>query len=336
MSEFNRRRFLAQAGIAGAGLAAACRYESRDAASAPGEPLFRISLAQWSLHRTLFGGDPGETIGWDNFADALRNDYSRVLAGSMDPLDFPVVARRDYGIDAVEYVNTFYFHRAEDSEYLAELKRRADGEGVRGVLIMCDAEGQLGAPDAAERRATVERHHKWVEAARFLGCHCIRVNAASDSSLAPEEQQKLAADGLRLLCEFADSREISIVVENHGGWSSHGEWLAELIRMVDHPRAGTLPDFANFNLGDGQTYDRYQGVAELMPYAKAVSAKSHDFDADGNETSTDFRRMMQIVVDAGYHSYVGIEYEGSRLSEPDGIRATKALLEKVREELSQV
>lgn len=334
MNNLTRRHFLAQAGVAGAGLAAACTVQPPGGPVPPGEPLFRISLAQWSLHRTLFGGDPGETIGWENFEQMLRSDYSRVLAGSMDPLDFPVVARRDFGIDAVEYVNTFYFHRAEDGDYLAELKRRADGEGVQGVLIMCDAEGQLGAPEEAERIATVERHHKWVEAARYLGCHCIRVNAASNPALPPGEQQKLAADGLRRLCEFADGREISVVVENHGGWSSHGQWLAELIRMVDHPRAGTLPDFANFNLGDGTMYDRYQGVQELMPYAKAVSAKSHDFDEQGNETSTDFLRMMKIVVDAGYHGYVGIEYEGSRLSEPDGIRATKALLERVREELA--
>lgn len=298
------------------------------------EPLFRVSLAQWSLHKTLFGGDPGETIGWENFADALRNDFSRVLGGSVDPLDFPVMARRDFGIDAVEYVNTFYFPRAEDSAYLADLKGRADGEGIRNVLIMVDAEGQLGAPDAAERRATVERHFKWVEAAKFLGCHCIRVNAASDPALPPEEQQKLAADGLRQLCEFGETREISIVVENHGGWSSHGKWLADLMRMVDHPRAGTLPDFANFNLGDGQTYDRYQGVAELMPFAKAVSAKSHDFDEAGNETGTDYRRMMKIVLDAGYRGYVGIEYEGTRLSEPEGIRATKALLDRIRDEMS--
>lgn len=334
MNNLTRRRFLAQTGILGAGLTAACTAHEPLAPAGSSEPLFKISLAQWSFHRTLFGGDPGETIGWENFEQALRTDYSKVLAGSMDPLDFPVIARRDFGIDAVEYVNTFYFNRAEDQAYLAELKRRADGEGVRSVLIMCDAEGELGAPEEAERIAAVERHYKWVEAARFLGCHSIRVNAASDPSLSREEQQKLAADGLRRLCEFADSREINVLVENHGGWSSHGGWLAELIRMVDHPRAGTLPDFANFTIGPGQEYDRYQGVTELMPYAKAVSAKSHDFDEQGNETSTDFRRMMKIVTDAGYHGYVGIEYEGTRLSEPDGIRATKALLERVREELA--
>ncbi len=335
MKNLTRRRFLTQTGIAGAGVVAACTvHEPPAPAGKPSEPLFRISLAQWSFHRTLFGGDPGETIGWENFAQTLRNDYSRVLAGTMDPLDFPVIARRDFGIEAVEYVNTFYFNRAEDQAYLAELKRRADGEGVRSVLIMCDAEGDLGAPKEGERIATVERHYKWVEAARFLGCHSIRVNAASDPALPPDEQQKLAADGLHRLCEFADGRDINILVENHGGWSSHGGWLAELIRMVDHPRAGTLPDFANFTIGPGQEYDRYQGVTELLPYAKAVSAKSHDFDEHGNETSTDFRRMMKIVLDAGYHGYVGIEYEGSRLSEPEGIRATKALLERVREELS--
>jgi len=297
--------------------------------------LFKISLAQWSLHRALFGGDPGETIGWDKFTETLHTDQYReiVLAGPMDPIDFPVVARRDFGIDAVEYVNTFYFDKARDRSYLGELKGRADSEGVTGLLIMCDAEGELGAPTDEKRIQAVENHFKWVEAANFLGCHSIRVNAASDGSLPPEEQQELAADGLRRLCEFSDSYEINILVENHGGLSSDAQWLAGVMRLVNHPRIGTLPDFANFQIREGEVYDRYRGVEELMPFAKAVSAKSHDFDQAGKETSTDFGRMMRIVLDAGYRGYVGIEYEGTRLSEAEGIRATKTLLEQVRREL---
>jgi L-ribulose-5-phosphate 3-epimerase len=335
MRKTSRRLFLTQS--AGLALAAASCDSGAPPAppAAPAEPLFRISLAQWSLHKSTFGGDPGELFGWDEFARLLHSDdYPRLLAGSVDPLDFPLMARRDFGIEAVEYVNTFYFNRAEDRDYLGELKRRADGEGVRSLLIMCDAEGELGDPDPEARRIAAERHFKWVEAARFLGCHAIRVNAASDPSLPPDEQQRLAADGLRQLCEFADSRDISVLVENHGGLSSNARWLAGVMDLVDHPRVGTLPDFGNFHLGGGEWYDRYQGVAELMPYARAVSAKSNEFDAEGNETSTDFRRMMRIVLDAGFRGYVGIEYEGTRLEEPDGIRATKALLERVREELA--
>jgi L-ribulose-5-phosphate 3-epimerase len=311
----NRRDFLKRSAFlaAGAGLAGPGATEGLAAAIAGArggaEPIFKISLAQWSLHRTIFGGQ-------------------------LDPLDFARVARNDFGIDAVEYVNQFYKGKGEDRAYLQELKKRADDHGVKSLLIMCDGEGALGDPDEARRKQAVENHYKWVEAARFLGCHSIRVNAASRGSY--EEQVRLAADGLRRLVEFADGVGINVIVENHGGLSSNGAWLAEVIRRVDHPRAGTLPDFGNFRISSNpeQWYDRYKGVAELMPFAKGVSAKSHAFDEQGNETGTDYRRMLKIVLDAGYRGYIGIEYEGSQLSEPEGILATKRLLERLREELT--
>jgi L-ribulose-5-phosphate 3-epimerase len=198
---------------------------------------------------------------------------------------------------------------------------------------MCDGEGNLGDPDGMARTQAVENHYRWVEAAKYLGCHSIRVNARSQGS--PEEQREFAVDGLRRLTEFAAEREINVIVENHGGISSNGEWLASVMKAVDHPRCGTLPDFGNFRIAEGETYDRYKGVAELMPFAKGVSAKSNDFDANGNEVNIDYVRMMRIVLDAGYHGRVGIEYEGRELSEPDGIRATKRLLEKVRSQLEE-
>ena len=199
---------------------------------------------------------------------------------------------------------------------------------------MVDGEGQIGAPDETERIQTVENHHRWAEAARFLGCHSIRVNAASAGT--PAEQRKLAADGLHRLVEFADDFEINVLVENHGGISSNGAWLASLMREVNHPRCGTLPDFGNFQMRAGTWYDRYVGMAELMPYAKAVSAKSYDFDRDGWCVETDYLRVLRIMLDAGYRGYVGIEYEGSGLSEPDGIRATRDLLVRVRDLLAEV
>jgi sugar phosphate isomerase/epimerase len=229
-------------------------------------------------------------------------------------------------------VNQFFMDKAKDQKYLAEMKTRAADLGVESVLIMIDGEGALGDADESKRTQAVEKHYKWVEAAKFLGCHSIRVNAASGGSY--EEQLDRAADGLRRVTEFGDQHEINVIVENHGGLSSNGQWLAAVIKKVDHKRCGTLPDFGNFNLGGGKQYDRYQGVAELMPYAKAVSAKSHDFDEQGDEVHTDYRKMMKIVLDAGYHGYVGIEYEGGKISQPEGIKATKKLLEKVREELS--
>lgn len=301
-----RRDFLAGAAASiPVAYSLACSQGDRPAPSA--DPLFRISLAQWSLHRTL-------------------------RSGALDNLDFPRTAREEFGVEAVEYVNSFFKDRARDTAYLTDLKSRCDDLGVLSLLIMCDGEGALGDPDEAARLQAVENHHRWVEAARFLGCHAIRVNAQSAGTR--EEQRDLAADGLRRLVEFAATHEIDVIVENHGGFSSDGAWLASVMRAVDHPRCGTLPDFGNFHLGDGVWYDRYQGVAELMPYAKAVSAKSHAFDAEGNETGTDYARMLRIVLDAGYRGWVGIEYEGTDLPEADGIRATKALLERVRETLS--
>ncbi|HVW35894.1 MAG TPA: sugar phosphate isomerase/epimerase family protein [Pirellulales bacterium] len=302
----DRREFLKRSAQLSAGLGLFGAL-SPVAKAADKEPLFRISLAEWSLHRALKGG-------------------------KLDNLDFAKTAKEDYGIEAVEYVNQFFMDKAKDQKYLAEMKKRAADLGVKSLLIMIDGEGALGDADEKKRTAAVEKHYPWVEAAKFLGCHAIRVNAASSGSY--EEQLDRAADGLRRVSEFGDQHGIEVIVENHGGLSSDGQWLAAVIKKVDHKRCGTLPDFGNFKLGEGKFYDRYKGVAELMPYAKAVSAKSHDFDEEGNETATDYRKMMKIVLDAGYHGYVGIEYEGSKLSEPEGIRATKKLLEKVRTELS--
>ena len=301
----DRRTLLQTAGVVAASWTLAPLLRAA-AWAEPAEPLFKMSLAQWSLHRALYGGE-------------------------LDNLDFARGARQDYGLDAVEYVNQFFKDKAKDQDYLKQMKQRAADAGVRSLLIMVDGEGALGAPDEKQRRQAVENHYQWVEAAKFLGCHSIRVNAASEGSY--DEQLKLAADGLRRLTEFGAQHDINVIVENHGGLSSNGAWLTQVMKQVDHQRCGTLPDFGNFQLSEGKWYDRYQGVEELMPFAKAVSAKSHDFDAQGNETHTDYQRMLKIVVAAGYHGYVGIEYEGEKLSEPEGIRATKRLLERVRAEL---
>lgn len=276
------------------------------------EPLFKISLAEWSLNKSLFG----------------RTDWK------ITNMDFAKVAKEEFGIDAVEYVNQFFKDKAKDQAYLSELKKRSDDLGVKTLLIMCDGEEALGDADEKKRQTAVENHFKWVEAAKYLGGHSIRVNAQSSGSY--EEQIDRAADGLRKLTEFGAQHGINVIVENHGGNSSDGEWLAKVMKKVDHKMCGTLPDFGNFNIGGGKVYDRYKGVDELMPFAKAVSAKSHDFDGDGNETKTDYKKMLEIVVKKhNYHGYCGIEYEGSRLSEKDGINATKKLLEKVRNELAK-
>lgn len=305
----SRRDFLKQTAAFSTGLAVSGWAGSLLANTALNQPLYKISLAQWSLHRALRGG-------------------------KLDNLDFAKVTKEEFGINAVEYVNQFFKDKAEDKKYLAEMNKRAADVGVKNVLIMIDGEGALGDPDAKKRTQAIENHHKWVTAAKTLGCHSIRVNARSNGSY--EEQQKLAADGLRRLTEFAKKYGINVLVENHGGLSSNGAWLAGVMKMVNMPECGTLPDFGNFVLDrkTGEQYDRYKGVKELMPYAKAVSAKTHDFDKDGNEINTDYVKMMKIVLDAGYHGYVGIEYEGKKLDEYAGIKASKKLLLKVREELT--
>jgi L-ribulose-5-phosphate 3-epimerase len=297
----NRRHFFERSALIAAGLGLSTWSEGHAMAEEKA-PLFKISLAEWSLHKSLF-------------------------SGKLTNLDFAQLATTEYGIDAVEYVNQFFKGKAKDPKYLAEMKTRASDQDVKNVLIMIDDEGNLGDPNADRRTKAVERHFPWVEAAKFLGCHSIRVNARSQGS--PEEQAKLATDGLHRLAEFGASAGIGVIVENHGGLSSNGEWLSSVIKAVNLHNCGTLPDFGNFT-----DYDRYKGVKELMPLAKGVSAKSHDFNAQGNETHTDYRKMMKIVLDAGYHGYVGVEYEGAKMSEPEGIRATKKLLERIRSEMS--
>lgn len=295
------------------------------AAGSP-EPLFKISLAEWSLHNRMFK-KPG--------------------AEPLDHLDFCKTAR-SFGIDGVEYVNQMFFDKAKDQAYLGEMKKRQDGEGVTGLLIMCDREGNLGDPDDAKRAKTVENHLKWLDAAAFLGCHSIRVNAASNPKLTWEEQMKLAADGLHRLCEEGDKRGLFVVVENHGGLSSNGQWLTGVMNLVNHPRVGILPDFGNFytDRNTGELYNPYKGLREFMPWVKkGMSAKAYDWDTgagefytedrrEGREMTLDYMRLIEIVTKAGYHGYIGIEYEGEKHTEMDGIARTKKALEGVRAALT--
>ncbi|MCO5052675.1 MAG: sugar phosphate isomerase/epimerase [Verrucomicrobiae bacterium] len=307
----NRRQFIQISSLFAAGISMAALSGCSSPRSASAKPWFQISLAEWSFHHALFGKQ-------------------------MTNLDFPKIARREFDIHGVEYVNQFFKDKADDQAYLKELHSICDGEGIRSVLIMCDGEGNLGDPEAQKRAQAVQNHHRWARAARFLGCHSIRVNAATGGVGSFEEQQERAAEGLAKLGEYCATLGLNTIVENHGGLSSNGNWLSGVMRMVNRPNVGTLPDFGNFWIdhAKNEQYDRYLGVEQMMPFAKGVSAKSNDFDAAGNETTTDYRLMLKIVKDAGYRSFIGIEYEGSRLSEYDGVRATKALLEKVRDELA--
>jgi sugar phosphate isomerase/epimerase len=323
----NRRHFLKQLGGLAAGFGAAstglsfinssdAEIQTKDhpseSGTAPAPLFFTISLAQWSLHKKLW-------------------------AKEMDNLDFPGMAKNTYGISVVEYVNQFFKDKAKDEKYLAELLKRCNDNGVKNHLIMCDGEGEMGSPDANVRNQAVENHYKWVDAAKYLGCATIRVNAFGQGSA--EEVAKAAAESLSKLGEYAGKTGINVIVENHGGYTSNGEWLAGVMKKVGRKNVGTLPDFGNFCIkreGGAQwgtkcieEYDRYKGVGEMMPFAKGASAKTYDFDEQGNCIETDYLKMLKVVKSAGFKGYMGIEYEGDKLSEEEGIKKTKALLERV-------
>ncbi len=307
----NRRQFLQQM----SGLAAgAVLGQNVFAAETVKKSFFEISLAQWSLHKALF-------------------------AKQLDNLDFPEKAKNDFGISVVEYVNVFFKDKAKDTSYLNELLKRCRDNDVKNHLIMCDGEGNLGAAKDADRLIAVENHYKWVDAAKHLGCATIRVNAAGEGSRSAVA--KAAVDGLGRLSEYADKVGINVIVENHGSYSSDGSWLAGVMKEVNKKNVGTLPDFGNFCIKRDasnwmtclESYDRYVGTKELMPFAKGVSAKTYDFDEQGNCIETDYYKIMKIVKDSGFKGYIGIEYEGDKISEEEGIRKTKALLEKVRMDL---
>ena len=316
---YNRRAFLKTGGQLAIGLSLAGWYSCQNTETPEedqatnSDMFFKLSLAQWSLHRHF-------------------------QTGALDNLDFAKTAA-ELGFSGIEYVNQLFpDDEGVKQSYWEELKKRASDNGVESLLIMVDHEGDLGATDDAERQQTVENHYKWVDAAALLGCHSIRVNAAGKGTR--EEVAAAAADGLGRLAEHAAKSNINVLVENHGGYSSDGKWLSGIMAQVNMANCGTLPDFGNFCIEkvDGncvEEYDRYLGMEELMPYNKgAVSAKAYAFDENGNETTIDYPRMLKILKDAGFSGYIGIEYEREDINlEKPGILATKALLEKVGKQL---
>lgn len=305
----NRRQFVQNSALFAAGFAFSADAFSSESMK---KNFFEISLAEWSLHKAIF-------------------------ANKMTNLDFPVMAKQQFGISVVEYVNQFFKDKAKDTTYLNELLKRCKDNGVKNHLIMIDGEGGLGETDTAKRNQAVENHYKWVDAAKYLGCATIRVNAYGTGSA--DEVKKAAIDGLSKLGDYAAKTGINVIVENHGSYSSDGQWLSSVMKTINKKNVGTLPDFGNFCIKRGtgdlyqgkcvEEYDRYKGVKEMMPFSKGVSAKTYDFDADGNCIETDYYKMMKIVKDSGFKGYVGIEYEGSNASEEEGIRKTKTLLEKL-------
>jgi sugar phosphate isomerase/epimerase len=301
----DRRKFITRSLTAGAGLAFVNPAFGSITSAQSATQSLEISLAQWSLHRKLFAGD-------------------------MDHLDFARMSQ-GFGCVGLEYVNAFFKDKATDVSYLKEMNSRAEDHQQKNILIMIDGEGGLAEKNAKKRLVNIENHYKWVEAAQVLGCHSIRVNLSGGEDRL--DAQKAGIDSLNRLAEFAKSYDVSILVENHGGFSSDGNWLSNVMQNVSRENIGTLPDFGNFCIERKEqecisAYDRYQGMSELMPFAKALSAKSHAFDEQGNETQSDFFRMIEIAKKNQYYGYVGIEFEGTMDSEEEGIIKTKNLLDK--------
>jgi sugar phosphate isomerase/epimerase len=304
MNTNSRRSFLKNLGMlsAATGLAPLVPF---DAFSFEKKAFFDISLAEWSFHKALF-------------------------AKKMTNLEFPLKAKKDYGINIVEYVSPFFDKKESDQAYLNELLTITKNEGIQNHLIMVDGEGMLGDSDEKARKEAIEKHYKWVSAAKYLGCKSIRVNAAGRGTA--EEVKTAVVDGLGRLAEYGKAHKINIIVENHGGHSSDGSWLASVMKQVNNPYCGTLPDFGNFRISKDQEYDKYKGVEELLPYAKGISAKAFNFDANGNEDTIDFDRMFKIIKDGKWSGVVGIEYEGTKLSEEEGIKKTVELLRKIQKQ----
>ena len=282
------------------------------------KPFFELSLAQWSIHRMI------------------RND-------GVDPYTFAEKAK-EWGFSGLEYVSQLYNKELEAADYSDEAMQafidrcnaEAEKHGMTNLIIMVDGEGDLASDEESIRNEAIENHKKWVDAAAAMGCHSIRVNLNGSDD--PETWVANSVDGLGGLSAYAADKNINVIVENHGGLSSNASLLARVMEEIGRDNVGTLPDFGNFCIrwidpadwraGCADEYDRYKGVTELMLHAKAVSAKSHDFDVEGNETNTDYVRMLQIVKDAGYTGFIGVEYEGQTLSEEEGIVATRDLLIK--------
>ena len=311
----NRRSFIKKAAL-GTTAFSIPSYASNLFSATNSNPGLKISLAQWSLNRAFFKGD----------LDADR---------------FAPIAKNSYGIGAIEYVNAFYKDNGKSEKFWIQMKNEADNEGVKSLLIMVDDEGHLGHRNDKKRRGAVENHFKWIHAAKLLGCHSIRVNAFGKG-----DRDTLSAtlvDGLGQLTTYGEKEGINVLVENHGLHTSNAVFVLDIIKKVNNPFLGTLPDFGNWCLSSkwgstqgnrcDEVYDRYDGVKEFLPYAKGVSAKSYAFDEDGYETIIDYKKMLKIIKDSGFKGYIGVEFEGGDMSEPEGIKATKALLERVWSEL---
>ena len=282
-----------------------------------------------------------------------------IMQGKFDLLGFPDLVKNTYGINGAEYWSIPFMGRENDKDFLNDIKRRSDDNGVDNLIILVDdidiktmqSGPSLASSNKNDRDTAIDYHKKWIDVAKEIGCHSIRVNLKSDES----DNKKIldnSSESISRLIEFSKQDNISIVIENHGGITADADWLVSLIKNVDNKYVGTLPDFGDYNFCVDRgalnfddigkvcknQYDKYLGVKKLMPYAKGVSAKSHEFGKDGEELSTNYSRMIKIISESNYKGYITIEYEGAMmgmfggegtyLNPHEGILATKKLINK--------
>ncbi|MEM7394016.1 MAG: TIM barrel protein [Verrucomicrobiota bacterium] len=292
MKTTSRRSFIQSAALGGAALSFAPTAFALD----KNDPnRFKIGIQEYTFHR------------W--------------LGKKLDHLDYPALCKEKLGITHIEYWNRPFGGKHTDKAYVGELVKRTTGEGMKNVLILVDAKNQLDARDADQRDRAVNEHKGWIDCAAQLGCDAIRVNCRSGGN--PDENLKHAEDGVGRLCDYAEGTEVKVAIEPHGGHSQNPDWLVKAMKALNRPNAALLPDFNNFG-----RYDRYDGITKCMPKAVAVCAKALKFDADGNETHTDYYKALKIVYESDFSGVITVEFEGRGVDPIEGSLKTKALIEK--------
>ena len=255
-------------------------------------PPLRLSLAEWSLRREILDFQPRH-------------------------LELARVAKDVFGLDAIEYRSTFFADKATDFGYLGEMKKRQEDLGVRAVLIEVENEGPLGAQEDWDRWTAIDAHFKWLAAAAFLGCESVSVPAEGLVRGAP--YLDWMADSLQRLGGIAKPYGINVLVANRVGLACDGSWMAKLMDRTAVPWVGAHPHVGNVDLGGGKAYPRYQGVEEMMPFAKALSVR-------GGSSEIEFGKIAKLAAESNYARYVGIEWDGAG----DPREGTKRTIELVR------
>jgi len=283
---YSRRGFIEKTMILGAAgmIAPALQLESK-AMAIPGMTHDDISLAQWALVQEIRDGK------WTN-------------------LDFPRIAREDFGLNGIEFVNTLF--EVPTIDYLNQLKKNANAHGVKMVLIMIDAEGDGCEPTPELRKQFVINHKKWIDIAHYLGCHAIRTNCRGPKDVDEDEALKWAAESYNMLLEYAVPAGISVCIENHGGVSNDPGWMISLLEKVDKLYFGSYPDWRR----PADDFDNVEYLEKMLPWAVGMSYRNQP-------TEELTAKMIKMSHDAGYRGWYGIESSGR-----EAILQGKELLKK--------